>query len=147
MAAEGIDNELKKQQVKLQKAFRNLNDNETDILASLLIEKKYKAGDVVVKEGDRVDSVYLIVHGDADVFRSEIVDDKPQANKVATLHAGNAIGLSDVGFYSLTGLRTATVIASSDLITYQLSVSIFRGFTLAYPHANEVMRKQAENLL
>lgn len=147
MADEGIDNELKKQQVKQQKAFRNLNDNETEILAGLLVEKKYQAGDVIVKEGDRVDSVYLIVQGEADVFRSEIIDDKPHANKVAVLHAGNAIGLSDVGFYSLTGLRTATVIASTDLITYKLSVSIFRGFTLAYPHANEVMRKQAENLL
>lgn len=147
MAADGIDIELKKQQVKQQKAFRNLSDNEMDILAGLLVEKKFKAGEVIVKEGDRVDSVYMIVQGDADVFRSEIVNDQSVSNKVAVLHAGNAVGLSDVGFYSLTGLRTATVIAASDLVTYKLSVSIFRGFTLAYPHANEVMRKQAENLL
>ncbi len=147
MATEEQDINLQKQQIKSQKAFRNLNDNEMEILAGLLVEKKFMAGEVIVKEGDRVDSIYLIVHGDADVFRSDIINDKPVASKVAVLHAGNAIGLSDVGFYSLTGLRTATVVAATDLITFRLSVSIFRGFTLAYPHANEVMRKQAENLL
>lgn len=130
--------ELKKKQVQLQKAFRNLNDSEQDILAELLTEVIFKPGDTIVKEGDRVDSIYLIVKGDADVFRNE--------NKVATLQAGSAVGLSDEGFYSLTGLRTATVVAATDLVTYKLSVSRFRGFTLAYPHANEMMRKQAENL-
>lgn len=130
--------ELKKKQVQLQKAFRNLNDSEQDILAELLTEVIFKPGDTIVKEGDRVDSIYLIVKGDADVFRNE--------NKVATLQAGSAVGLSDEGFYSLTGLRTATVVAATELVTFKLSVSRFRGFTLAYPHANEMMRKQAENL-
>jgi CRP-like cAMP-binding protein len=144
--AETLDLILKKQQLRLQKAFLNLNDSEIDVLSTLLIETPFKAGETIVEEGDRVDSIYIIVQGKADVFRSDIENDVTTSVKLATLSEGRAIGLSDVGFYSLTGLRTATVVAATDLLTLKLSVSRFRGFTLAYPHANEVMRKQTENL-
>lgn len=144
--AETFDQEFKKKHLRNQKCFTRLHDDEMDVLSTLLKETPFAIGDVIVKEGDRVDSIYIIVSGSADVFVSRMENHIEEFNQVATLSEGNAIGLSDEGFYSLTGLRTATVVAKSDMMTLKLSVTMFRGFALAYPHASEVMRKQAENL-
>lgn len=144
--AELIDLDIKKESVKKQACFSQLNDAEIDVLTTLLVEKIFQPGDVIVKEGEHVDSVYIIVHGSADVLHTHRKDQVNTEEKIATLKDGSAIGLSDQGFYSLTGLRTATVRAASELITLRLSVPMFRGFALAYPHASEVMRQQAERL-
>jgi CRP-like cAMP-binding protein len=144
--AETIDIDTKIEYIKKQKCFMKLTDNEVDVLATLLRETTFAHGDAIVKEGERVDSIYIIVNGTADVLRGHLANHVTEMTKLATLKAGDAIGLSDEGFYSLTGLRTATVVATTEMLTLKLSVTIFRGFALAYPHANEVMRKQAEQL-
>lgn len=144
--AETIDIETKKEYIKKQKCFMKLTENEIEVLASLLRETPFTPGETIVKEGERVDSIYIIVSGTADVLRGHIENHVHEMTKLASLKAGDAIGLSDEGFFSLTGLRTATVAATSNMMTLKLSVTIFRGFALAYPHANEVMRKQAEQL-
>jgi CRP-like cAMP-binding protein len=144
--AELIDLDLKKESVKKQPCFSQLNDAEIDVLTTLLVEKIFQPGDVIVKEGEHVDSVYIIIRGSADVIHTHRKDQVNTEEKIATLKDGSAIGLSDRGFYSLTGLRTATVRAASELLTLRLSVPMFRGFALAYPHASEVMRQQAERL-
>ena len=138
--------ETKKELIKKQGCFTNLNATEIDVLVTLLVEKTFSSGDVIVKQGDRVDSVYIIVSGAADVFVTKRENDQSVTEKVATLTDGNSVGLSDRGFYSITGLRTATVKATTETITLKLSVVVFRGFALAYPHASEVMREQAERL-
>ena len=138
--------ELKKELVRKQPVFANFSAEEVDVLVTLLVEKKFAAGDVIVKQGDRVDSVYLIVSGNADVIVTNRENNQNVDTKVATLSGGKSIGLSDQGFYSLTGLRTATVIATSEMTLLKLSVVVFRGFALAYPHASEVLRAQAERL-
>lgn len=138
--------EQKKELIKKQPALANLNGTELDVLVTLLVEKRFEAGDVIVKQSDRVDSVYIIVSGTADVFVTKRENDQSVTEKVATLKDGNSIGLGDRGFYSITGLRTATVTATSEMVTLKLSVVVFRGFALAYPHASEMMRQQAERL-
>ena|SRR3990167_6019356 len=138
--------DLKKELVRKQGAFAKLNDDEINVLVTLLVEKTFAPGDVIVNQGDRVDSVFIIASGTADVMVSHLENQKDVYENVAELKTGNAIGLSDQGFYSLTGLRTATVTATSELLTLKLSVVVFRGFALAYPHASEVMRRQAESL-
>jgi len=55
--------------------------------------------------------------------------------------------LNETGFYSLTGKRTATVVALTDLETLYLSVAAFHGFALAHSHVNEIMHEQAEEFL
>ena len=144
--ADLTDLELKKDRIRKQHCFASLNDAENDVLASLLVEKTFSPGSVIVKQGDHVDSVYIIVAGTANVIRSHIENHQTIEEVVATLKEGDAIGLSQEGFYSLTGMRTATVVATSEMLALKLSVAIFRGFALAYPRANEVMRKQAERL-
>jgi CRP-like cAMP-binding protein len=138
-----IDLPIKKSFVKKQACFQLLSDKEMDELAGLLVERHFTTGETIVTEGDLVDNVFLIVRGEADVRVATIKNHVQQFNSVATLKMGAAIGLNETGFYSLSGKRTATVVAITDMVVLQLSVAKFHGFALAYPHVNEVMRKSA----
>lgn len=139
-----IDLAVKKEYVRRQPLFAPLTDDESEKLASLLIEKHFKAGETIVSEGDSVDSVYIIISGTADVQQMVVRDNAIHMNSVASIGAGNAIGLNETGFYSLTGKRTATVVATSDMVLLRLSITEFHGFALANSHVNEVMRRNAE---
>jgi CRP-like cAMP-binding protein len=112
-----------------------------------LSEKHVFANDIIVKEGDSVDSVYFIVSGIADVKQSIDKDHPDEFKSIATLSSNEAIGLNESGFYSISGVRTATVVALTDMVLLRLSVAAFHGFALAYSHVTEVMRQHAKNLL
>lgn len=144
---ENVNGEVfKKNLIKKQTCFSQLTDEETNVLSTLFIEVNVKAGDTIVTEGEPVDSVYLIVKGTADVRHVYLKDHVLQAQSLATLGPNEAIGLNEYGFYSLSGIRTATVVAITDMVLLRLSVAAFHGFALTYSHVNEVMRRNAENL-
>jgi CRP-like cAMP-binding protein len=142
-----IDLDVKKAQIQRQPVFKGLNEEELEVLASLLVEKHFTPGQTIVTEGDPVDSVYLIISGTADVRHIRIIDSKPQIEHLATLGANTAIGLSETGFYSLSGIRTATVVANDEMVTLRLSMAAFHGFTLSNSHVSRVMRQQADSML
>lgn len=129
--------------IKKQAVFSKLSETEIAKLSELFNEVTFAPGKVVVKEGDTVDSVYLIISGDANVQRDIVKDNAIQTESLAVLRDGDAIGLNDKGFYSLSGKRTATVVALTDLKTLRLSMAEFHGFSLAHPHVNEIMRQNA----
>jgi CRP-like cAMP-binding protein len=137
-----VDIETKRSLVKAQPLFKSLYDSEILDLAELFTEKTLHAGENVVAKGDPVDSIYLIVSGKADVLDS-VVDENNQIkwNVVATLGPSDAIGLSDVGLYSLSGKRTATVTAVTDMVLLRLAITLFHGIALANSHIGDVMRK------
>src|SRR5688572_8809384 len=89
--------------LKKQPFFETFSNNELSDLATLSQFKSFVNGEIIVEEGVIVDCIYLITSGESEVR----VGDKP----VATLKEGESIGLSRTGFYSQSGLRTATVIA------------------------------------
>jgi signal-transduction protein with cAMP-binding, CBS, and nucleotidyltransferase domain len=130
-----------------QPCFASLTNEETDILAGFLQEHTYNPEERIVREGDPVDSVYFIVKGNADVRHVRYADGKPQIESLATLKEGNTIGLNDQGFYSLTGRRTATVVANTEMLVLRLSVAVFHGFSLVNPHVSRVMREHAARML
>lgn len=141
-----IDIATKQRLISKQAVFNQLRPNEKEVLASLLAEKHILPGEVIVREGDPVDSVYLIVSGKADVLQS--FNKKPtDMRSVATLGPEDAIGLNETGFYSISGVRTATVAAITEMTVLRLSVAAFHGFALAYPHVSEIMRKNAAKLI
>ena len=138
---ETIEHHIKETVIKAQPLFSQLTANEVKILVDLLTIEKATKGTVIVNEGDPVDSVYLIVEGKADV-RTAISPHNPQKTQtVATLGPKDAIGLSESGFYSLSGSRTATVIALTDMVLLRLSVPAFHGFVLSHTHVSDVMHK------
>lgn len=131
--------------IKKQPLFAQLTDAELDELAPLFKPIKMTPGGIIVKEGDLVDSVYLIAHGTADVKVTTWENNTPHCNSVAILSSGEAIGLNERGFYSLSGKRTATVLAMTDMLLYQLSVASFHGFALSHTHVSEIMHQHAES--
>ncbi len=127
--------------VKAQTCFAGLSEGELDQLAALFEDASFKAGETLVREGDFVDSVFLIVEGTVDVQHVTMKNGEVQTQSVATLGSHQAIGLSEKGFYSLSGRRTATVVAITDVHTLRLSVPVFNGFALAHPRVSEMMRQ------
>ncbi len=145
--SDAISLDIKKEFIRNQACFSQLTDQEITDLAHLLVEKTLVAGETIVTEGDPVDSVYLIIRGTADVRVASVKDNAVVWTSVATLKDGDSIGLNETGFYSITGQRTATVVALSDMFLLRLSVTEFHGFSLANPHVSEVMRKNTEDFL
>ncbi len=145
--ADIIPSTIRQSVIKNQQCFAALKDEEIEMLASLLIPKTFKEGEIIVKEGDPVDSFYLLVKGEAEVRKTTHQGTVPEVKTVAVLTADHhdAIGLNETGFYSLSGLRTATVIAKTDVIALFLTIALFHGFALYYSHVNEVMRQQSRN--
>lgn len=141
---DSVDFNLKKELLQKQACFTQLTPEENTKLAELLVVTPFPAGETIVNEGDKVDSVYLIVKGSVDVQIAIINNGALESKSVATLKAGEAIGLNERGFYSLTGKRTATVVAKEDVILLRLNIAEFHGFALAYSHVSEVMRRNAE---
>ena len=126
--------------IRNQACFSGFNENETAMLSELFTEETYAPGDVIVKQGASVDKVYLIASGTAEVrvVNHQVSEDY---KVVATLGPKQAIGLSETGFYSLSGIRTATVVAQTEMVLLCLSVARFHGFALSNAHVAEVMRK------
>lgn len=141
------NSELKRALIRKQPVFNKLTDDEVSILSDLLIEKHYRAGDLIVKQGEPVDSVYLIVSGMADVIHVTRKENSTETEHLATLGPEEAIGLSETGFYSLSGIRTANVTAKTDMVLLRLSVAAFHGFALAYAHVSEVMRGLSDSVI
>jgi CRP-like cAMP-binding protein len=138
----------KKALILQQPVFAQFTEEEAEILASVLFEKDFSAGTTIVKEGEIVDSVFLIVTGTADVQTRKLEPDLSHTTvSVATLGPGQAIGLSETGFYSLTGKRTASVVALTDVIALRLSVAAFNGFALSHSRVTDVMRAHAAAIL
>lgn len=135
---------VKKELISKQPLFAQLTDEEMDVLLTLFVEKKVKAGETIVTEGDTVDSVFLIVNGMADVRHVSIQNEQLKVDSIATLDAGASIGLNETGFYSLSGRRTATVVALTDMILLELSVAAFHGFALSYSHVSSIMRQNSD---
>jgi len=137
----------KKQILHSQACFKLLNDAELDVLAGLLKEVKFTKGDTIVTEGEPVDSVFFIIDGSADVRHIRIKNNELDVTSIANLHPGETIGLSESGFYSLNGLRTATVTANETITALRLSVAAFNGFALANSHVGDVLKRQSQKTL
>lgn len=138
-----IDFNAQKELVKKQGCFSKLSDSELAELTGLFKQKKFKKDEIIVNEGDPVDSVYLIIKGTADVKNLKLKDNTTYFESVAILGPGQSVGLNETGFYSISGRRTATVVALTDMETLVLNIAAFHGFALAYPHVSEVMRMNA----
>lgn len=108
--------------------FASFTTNESEALASLMEEVHYGTQQIIVRENELVDSVYIIVQGEAEVTRNVMQGKKIIPVPLAVLRTGESIGLNDTGFYSATGKRTATVTAITDMLLLRLDLKILNEF-------------------
>lgn len=98
-------------------------------LAQLLTTIQVAPQEVIVKENDPIDCLYMIVSGTATVTKtSHKIDDDCDSSPLGVLGAGEAIGISNDGFFSMNNRRTATIIADSAMCLLRLSIENFEEF-------------------
>lgn len=112
--------------------FASLTNDQCAELASLMCEVTYAAHEQIMVEHEMVDSVYIIVSGEAEVTREVKHRKKMVVVPIAVLRPGEGIGLNDTGFYSTTGKRTATVSAATDMLLLRLDLIDLYGFLQKY---------------
>lgn len=95
--------------------FEPLNENEIEILAENLKVKPYKYGDAVITEGERGESMFVLVEG---LLRVSVRNSEGNNITVASLHAGEFFG--EISLF--TGeVRTATVTAETDCLVLEIT--------------------------
>lgn len=108
--------------------LQNLDENEISKVADVMEEKKYKAGETIIKQGDEIDSdshVYFLISGTCKIHLN--IDEKQGKQgeeKVLdkVLQSGQCFG--EVALITKAP-RNATIIASEDVKCGVLDVSAF----------------------
>lgn len=135
--------------IKSFPCFSTLTLAECDGLAGLMQEIRVAPEEFIVAEHDIVDSIFIIVTGEAEVSKiayRRSGKKKKKPDLLAVLRAGEAIGLDDTGFYSKTGERTATVTAITDMVLLRLAVKDLYKF-LKQHHLGHSMYEASEQML
>ncbi len=133
--------------------FNSFTAKQTEALVLQMTEVRYTQGDIIVTQDTVVDSIFIIATGMAEVSRDIIKIKKITKKKkiikipVATLQKGEAIGLNDTGFYSKTGMRTANIIALSDMLLLHLNLKSLQDFFKIYPNLQVDMMNATEQML
>jgi len=88
--------------------LQGLTDKQYELLANRVVERKYKAGDVIVKQGTGGEGFFIISDGKAEAIHERSDGEKTVVNvfKVTDFFGELAL-LSE-------GMRTATVVALED---------------------------------
>jgi small-conductance mechanosensitive channel/CRP-like cAMP-binding protein len=98
--------------------FSGLPEKQREELANQLAYMPFAAGEAVTREGDKDDGLYMLVRGTATVR----IGGGAEQRDLATLSAGQFFGEMSL----MTGeARTATVLATTDLVTYRIDKPAF----------------------
>lgn len=131
------EEDLRQKRLALSKVdlFRTLSDGERNLLAESLVRAPFVAGDTMTRQGAVAHWLYLIIHGDADVW----VDEQGVRTAIATLAAGSVFG--EMGM--MTGEpRQATVTARSDVDCFRLDKASFEAILRARPDIADEVSKE-----
>lgn len=111
--------------------FKGLTKEELAIIKNSLNKESYKEGETIFKQGDSADSMFFIAKGSVDIEIA--IGDKRLAHtkRIQSLSKGAFFG--EMALFQ-KGVRSATVIASSNLICYRLSFVQYRELVEGYSH-------------
>ena len=113
-------------QKKLEQSFMfaNLDDKEKCIVIDAMEEKKYTNGDIVIKQGDDGDVLYVVDTGSQKCQRRMKADDQ-EDTFLKNYQPGEAFGELALLY---NAPRAATIIANEDSVLLFLFTSNFRSF-------------------
>ena len=106
----------------LVEAFRDLPAEHLAELERLLITQAVSRGEVLMRQGDAADALYLVASGRFAV--------NVDGRRIAEVGSGSPIG--EIGFFA-DGIRTATVTALRDSIVLKLPKKEFAAFAERHP--------------
>jgi CRP-like cAMP-binding protein len=126
--SETLDTEKKQQIIAKHPLFLLLTEEDIAKLAALMTVINKEKNTIIVQENALIDNIYLIMEGEAEVTKKMVTVEKTFDMPLALLKAGDSIGLSDIGFYSKSGVRTATVKAATEVSLLMLPIAKFNEF-------------------
>ena len=106
----------------LVETFRDLPPEHLAELEQLLVAKPVSRGEVLMRQGDAADALYLVASGRFAV--------NVDGRRIAEVGVGSPIG--EIGFFA-DGIRTATVTALRDSIVLKLPKEEFADFAERHP--------------
>ncbi len=109
--------------------FQNFPQEELDIIKPLLQEKYYQNQDIIIRQGDNSDRLFLLAQGNATVYIKML--HTKQKKRLTTYISGMCFG--ELGLFD-SGKRTADVIADNDVTCY----------ILKYDKLNDLIHKRPE---
>ena len=110
-----------------------LQSAEIDLLRKYLKRVKVKTGDIIVHQGERSDSMFLIESGRVDIV---VTNEYDHDIRLRSMGAGVIVG--EVGFY-LSRERTASVVATESVILQQLDREALYRMAVDDPHALAIL--------
>lgn len=99
--------------------FSGLEESEKTIVVDAMAEKHFKGGDVVIKEGDQGDCLYVVAQGN---LKCTKVLKGPEPTFLKEYHPGEAFGELALLY---NAPRAATITALGDCILYELDRQTF----------------------
>ncbi|MCW2318312.1 Cyclic nucleotide-binding domain-containing protein [Rhodoblastus acidophilus] len=109
--------------------FGGLSDARLDILVSMLVERRFDAGAIVVSEGEAGRSMYVVHAGKLGVSK---IGASGRVIRMAALGPGDFFG--EMTLIEMQN-RSATVVAESDTVLYELSAQSLYAYYKADVHA------------
>lgn len=102
---------------------------------------RFEAGEVMVRQGDVADAVYIITEGEAEVW---LADTNGHEIRVATMGPNSLFGeIAVIG----RSRRTTTVRAKSAVVTFKISANVFLDLVRSSPEIGmQVMTVLAQRL-
>jgi CRP-like cAMP-binding protein len=133
--------------------FATLSLIEIQLLMSFAEEIVFSAGTPIVVQGQLIDSIYVIQAGEVEVT-AQARRRKKLANIInitqtplGILTKGDTIGLSSSGFFSNTGMRTASVTALTQTHVLKLNLKALQNFWQQHPQVPSEMADATEQIL
>jgi SulP family sulfate permease len=110
-----------------QPLFDGLTAQETQLACAALGTRRFEPGDIVFKQGDHAEEMFIIARGSASVY---VPDSRGGSTRLVTFAPGTVFG--EVAIFDRKP-RSATVIADNDLHCYVLADSAFESLKCQSP--------------
>jgi CRP-like cAMP-binding protein len=120
--------------------FANIEPSKLKLLAFTSERLVFQPGQAIMREGELGDDAYVIINGSADVLVNTPAGPLKVAGMAKNAFVGEIAMLCDVP-------RTATIVASSEVVTLRISKELFFRLIREFPQMGiEVMRVLALRL-
>src|SRR5215211_7381100 len=114
--------------------FTNLPQTELDRLTKELDVVNLNSGDILFREGDPGEHLYVVVEGDLEILLAPDTDDELILN---VLHAGEYLG--EMSLLQPGGLRTASARARGNVVLLSMNREQFKGLLQRHPELSTAM--------
>ncbi len=134
--AERLSKEESKSMEKVSKRiqiFSELEEKELREMLEIARPRNFKQGDIVIKDGDKGDSIYFIISGNVNVLKNSKTG---KDIVVDTLSDGDFFG--EFGFFT-GGRRMATISASTDVELYEFTKEEMESISKKYENIAKVL--------